>query len=145
MRNVLLPVDGSDSAVQAAQYLVDFVRQHGSVEVHVVNVQPQPMEWQTHGMEKEAINDHLAVDAHLAMKSVLHVLDEGEVPYQTHIKLGDPAETVATLAEKLGCDHIIIGTRGRGAVSGIVLGSVTRKVLHLSKVPVICIKNKTKH
>ncbi|MEW5754799.1 MAG: universal stress protein [Pseudomonadota bacterium] len=91
MRKVLLPVDGSDSAFQAALYLIDFARRHGPVEIHVVNVQPKPVEWQTHGMEKQAINDHLAFDAHLVMKAVLHVLTEGEIPYQTHVKLGDPA------------------------------------------------------
>lgn len=140
MRKVLLPVDGSDSAFQAALYLTDFVRQHGPVEVHVVNVQPKPLEWQTHGMEKEAINDHLAVDAHLALKPVLHVLNEAEIAYQTHVKLGDPAETLVALADELGCDHIVMGTRGLGAISGIVLGSVTRKVLHLANIPVLCVK-----
>jgi len=140
MRKVLLPVDGSDSAFQAALYLAEHVRQHGPVEVHVANVQPKPIEWQTHGMEKEAINNHLEVDAHLAMKAVLHVLNEEQIPHQTHVKLGDPAETLVALAEELGCDHIVMGTRGLGAVSGIVLGSVTRKVLHLANVPVLCIK-----
>lgn len=145
MRKVLLPVDGSDSAFQAALYLIEFVRQHGQVDVHVVNVQPKPVEWQTHGMEKEAINDHLAVDAHLALKPILHALDEEAIAYQTHIKLGDPAETLVALAGELDCDHIVIGTRGLGAIAGIVLGSVARKVLHLSKVPVICIKSDRLH
>lgn len=145
MRKVLLPVDGSESAFQAALYLVEFVQRYGSVEVHVVNVQPRPVEWQTHGLEKEAINEHLAVDAHLALKPVLHILDESAITYQTHIKLGDPAETTVALAEEMGCDHIVIGTRGLGAITGIVLGSVARKVLHLSKVPVICIKGERLH
>lgn len=141
MRKVLLPVDGSDSAFQAALYLIDFIQKHGPVEVHVVNVQPKPQEWQTHGMEKEAIREHLAVEAHLAMKSVLHALNEAGIASQTHVKLGDTAETLVALAEELGCDHIVMGTRGLGAISGMVLGSVTRKVLHLANVPVICIKN----
>ena len=145
MRKVLLPVDGSDSAFQAALYLVEFVRQYGSIEVHVANVQPKPVEWQTRGMEKDAINDHLAGSAHLAMKPILHVLKEEKIPYQTHVKLGDPAETLAALAEELGCDHIVIGTRGLGSISGLVLGSVTRKVLHLAKVPVLCIKGAASH
>lgn len=140
MRKVLLPVDGSDSAFHAALYLVEFARQHGPVEVHVVNVQPKPVEWQTRGMEKDAINDQLTVDAHHAMKPILHVLNEKEISCQTHVKLGDTAETLAALAKELGCDHIVMGTRGLGAISGIVLGSVTRKVLHLATVPVLCIK-----
>lgn len=145
MRKVLLPVDGSDSAFQAALYLVEFVRQHGPIEVHVVNVQPKPVEWQTRGMEKDAINDHLAVAADLTMKPILQVLKEEKIPYQTQVKLGDPAEILATLAEELGCDHIVMGTRGLGGISGIVLGSVTRKVLHVAKVPVLCIKAPSAH
>lgn len=39
MRNVLLPVDGSDSAFRAAVYLINFVKQHGPITVQVVNIQ----------------------------------------------------------------------------------------------------------
>ncbi|MDA8254306.1 MAG: universal stress protein [Betaproteobacteria bacterium] len=141
MRKVLLPVDGSDSAFQATLYVIDFVQKHGPLEVHVVNVQPKPLEWQTRGTDKEVINDHQAIEAHMVMKPILHALNEEEIAHQTHIKLGDPAEVLAALADELGCDHIVMGTRGLGAISGIVLGSVTRKLLHLTRIPVICIKH----
>jgi|APIni6443716594_1056825.scaffolds.fasta_scaffold980951_2 hypothetical protein len=101
MRKVLLPVDGSDSAVQAALYMIDFAHKHGPIEVHVVNVQPKPQEWQTHGTEQDAINAHLAVEAHTVLKPILHALDDEKIAYQTHIKLGDPAETLAALADEL--------------------------------------------
>lgn len=143
MRKVLLPVDGSDSAFQAAMYLIDFVRQHGPVEVQVVNIQPKPLQWQTHGMEQDAIDNHLAIDAHFAMKSVVHAFNEAQIAYQTHVKLGDPAETLVALANELGCDHIVMGTRGLGALSGIALGSVARKVLHLANIPVLCVKERS--
>lgn len=141
MRKVLLPVDGSDSAFQAALYLIDFVQKHGPLEIHVVNVQPRPMEWQTHGKENEEINEHQAIAAHLVLKPILHALNEEEIAYQTHIKLGVPAEILAALADKLGCDHIIMGTRGLSAISSVVLGSVTCKLLHLANVPVTCIRS----
>lgn len=35
--------------------VADFARKHGSLTVHLVNVQPKPQERQTHGMEPEAI------------------------------------------------------------------------------------------
>lgn len=141
MRKLLLPVDGSDSAFQAALYVIDFVQKHGPVEVHVVNVQPKPLEWQTHGMEKEAIGEHLEVEAHVAMKPTLHAMNEQGIAYKTHVKLGDVAETLSALADELGCDHIVMGTRGLGVISGIVLGSVTRKILHLANVPVTCVRS----
>ena len=140
MRNVLLPVDGSEHAYQAAQFMVDFIRQHGPVDVHVVNVEPKPLEWQTHGMEAQAIEAHLAARAHIAMKPVLHLFSEAGIACHHHVKRGDVAETVAALAEDLGCDTIVMGTRGLGAISGLALGSVARKVLHLTHLPVVCVK-----
>lgn len=141
MRTVLLPVDGSPHAFQAALYLIDFVKAHGPLEVHVVNIEPEPAAWQTHGMEPEAIQAHLAACAHIAMKPVVNALNEAGISHHSHIKLGNIAETIVSLVDKLGCDTIVMGTRGLGAISGLALGSVTTKVLHLATVPVICVKS----
>ena len=140
MRTVLLPVDGSQHAFAATQYLIDFSRQHGPITVHVLNVEPAPIEWQTHAMEADAIHDRLTVRAHIAMKSVLNALNEAGVAHYTHIEQGDTAEIIAAQANKLACDTIVMGTRGLGGLAALALGSVTRKVLHLATVPVICVK-----
>lgn len=129
MRNVLLPVDEFDHAFQAALYLIDLAKIHGPIQVHVVNIEPEPLAWQTRGMEPEAIQEQLTVHAHTAMSSALHVLNEAGISHLSHVRLGDTAET------------IVMGTRGLGALSGLALGSVTRKVLHLAKVPVVCVKS----
>lgn len=141
MRSVLLPVDGSRHAFAAALYLIAFARSHGTLAVHVVNVQPAPVLWQTHGMESEAIESHLAVQAHMAMNPVLNALNEAGVAHRSYVKVGDTADTIVALAEEVGCDTIVMGTRGMGGLAALALGSVTRKVLHLAKVPVVCIKD----
>lgn len=141
MRKVLLPVDGSDHAFQAALYLIDFVKAHGPLDIHVVNVEPKPLAWQTHGMEPDAIRQHLTARAHASMKPVLHAFNEAGIAHHSHSRLGDPAETIVTFADELGCDSIVMGCRGLGALSGLALGSVTRKVLHLARVPVVCVKS----
>lgn len=141
MRNVLLPVDGSNHAFQGAIYLIDFVKAYGPVEVHVANIQPEPLAWQTRGIEPDAIAEHLDAHAQLAMRSVLKALGEAGIAHHAHVRFGDTGETIVKLAEELGCDTIIMGTRGLGALSGLALGSVTRKVLHLAKMPVVCVKS----
>lgn len=140
MRNVLLPVDGSRHAFAAALYLIDFTKLHGALEVHVVNIEPAPVQWQTRGLEAESVQGQLTARAHIALSPVLNVLNEAGVAHRTHIKLGETAETIAALADELGCDTIVMGTRGLGGLAALALGSVTRKVLHLAKVPVICVK-----
>jgi len=140
MRSVLLPVDGSRHAFEAALYVIGFARTHGAPAVHVVTIEPAPAAWQTHGMESEEIQSLLSARAHSAMKSVVNALNEAGIAHRTYVKLGDPAETIAALAEELGCDTIVMGTRGIGGLAALALGSVTRKVLHLATVPVICVK-----
>lgn len=140
MRSVLLPVDGSKHAFAAALYLIEFAKLHGSLEVHVVNVEPAPVAWQTHGMEEEAIQNHLTARAHIALKPVLNVLNEAGIAHKTYVRQGDTAEIVVALADELGCDSIVMGTRGLGGLAALALGSVTRKVLHLSTKPVVCVK-----
>ena len=140
MRKVLLAVDGSEHSDQAAHYIVEFVKEHGPIDIHVANVEPEPIAWQTHGMEEKAIDAHLTARAHQSMKSAREILTAAGAPHHSHIGRGEVAQTLLTLADKLGCDAIVMGTRGLGAVSGIAMGSVTRKVLHLTRLPVVCVK-----
>lgn len=140
MRQVLIAVDGSNYSDQATRYIVNFIKDHGPVEVHLVNVEPEPITWQTHGMEEKAIEAHLNALAREKLKSARGILDERGIQYHLHIRKGDIADTVVALAEKLSCDAIVMGTRGLGKVSSIALGSVTSKVLHLTHLPVICVK-----
>lgn len=140
MRKVLLPVDGSEQSDRAVRWLADFIGERGPVEIHIANIEPEPVAWQTHGMEPEAIDAHLSAVGHHAVRSAQEILKAAGVAYHTHLARGDVAQSIVALADKLGCDTIAMGTHGLGAIAGLAMGSVTRKVLHLSRVPVVCVK-----
>ena len=140
MRSLLVAVDGSEHSNNAVRFVANFVQQHGEVEIHLANVEPKPIPWQTHGMEPEAIHAHLTSFSHQKMKSAQEILKASEVQCHIHTRIGEVADELLALADKLGCDTIVVGTRGLGAVSGIALGSVTRKILHQTHLPVICVK-----
>jgi len=63
---------------------------------------------------------------------------EAESRFESII-LGGPGRSIAELAEEVGADLIVVGTRGHSALAGVILGSVTQKLLHLAKVPVLCV------
>lgn len=140
MHNVLLPVDGSRHAFEAALYLIDFAKLHGSIDVHVVNIEPAPLRWQGQQPQSETSPDQLTARAHIALKPVLHLFHESGMPHHWHVRLGDTAETIVALAKDYHCDTIVMGARGRGDLATLGHGSVTRKVLHLATVPVVCIR-----
>jgi nucleotide-binding universal stress UspA family protein len=54
-----------------------------------------------------------------------------------HITSDYPADVILATAKKKKCDLIVMATHGRRGIEGILLGSVTRKVLAQSKVPVL--------
>jgi nucleotide-binding universal stress UspA family protein len=59
---------------------------------------------------------------------------------ETVVKRGQPARTIVATAEELGADVIVLGSRGMGDVSGLLLGSVSHKVASLAKCNVITVK-----
>ena len=65
----------------------------------------------------------------------------GDTTAKVHPELieGSEAEAILALAEKQQADLIVMGTRGFGAVKGLLVGSVSRKVIHLSTCPVMVV------
>jgi|TARA_B110000967_G_scaffold178322_1_gene193040 nucleotide-binding universal stress UspA family protein len=54
---------------------------------------------------------------------------EGAIKIQTAIGSGDPASSVVGFAKRRNIDTIVIGTRGLGKMKGLVMGSVSRKIV----------------
>jgi nucleotide-binding universal stress UspA family protein len=53
------------------------------------------------------------------------------------VRLGGPGPAIADVAEEEGADLIVVGTRGLSAIKGVMLGSVTHRLLHVAATPVL--------
>ena len=62
------------------------------------------------------------------------------VTFTSQVLVGDIPQSIVSCAETLGCDGIVMGTRGMGAIGNLVAGSVATKVIHLTKLPVTLVK-----
>ncbi len=56
------------------------------------------------------------------------------------LESGDAAAVIMAAASRLKIDHIVMGARGLGSLGGIVLGSVSQKVIHLAGCPCTIVK-----
>jgi nucleotide-binding universal stress UspA family protein len=143
MLKLLVPTDGSESSSRAVEYLIKNVGWiKDGAEIHLLNVQHQI----PYGNRVSSVigHDKLAQyhqeEGMAALKSARQKLDSAKLKYHFHIGVGNEADVICQYAKEKGCDQIFMGTRGLGAVSNLVLGSVATKVIHLSPVPVILVK-----
>lgn len=142
MNKVLVPYDGSESSVRAVQYLLDQPVPSRPAEVHLLNVQEFPPlygEFMT-SLDINQFREAQIMQGRKTLETATEKLAGAKLPFQTHVLLGNIEHVIADQAAKLGCDHIVMGTRGLGALKGAVIGSVATKVIHLAKVPVTLVK-----
>lgn len=73
------------------------------------------------------------------MDEVINLAHEAGVEFSTDIVEGPAAEAILRIAQLEGCDLIVMGSRGLGMVQGLLLGSVSYRVLHHATIPVLVV------
>ena len=74
------------------------------------------------------------------MQDAVTLCREAKIAYVARSALGVIATMIDHVAREEQVTQIIMGTRGLGTVSGLILGSVSTQVLHLADVPVTLVK-----
>ena len=135
--NILLAVDGSEYSHRAIEYAKSLTELYGANLwlVHVFSNTSDLLGYED--FEKLYAKRKSAGQAVLdSAKKVL-----GRPTFKVHEELleGSEADAILSVAEKHQADLIVMGTRGFGAVKGLLVGSVSRKVIHLSTCPVMVV------
>jgi nucleotide-binding universal stress UspA family protein len=135
--NILLAVDGSEYSHRAIEYAKSLTERYEAnlLLVHVFSHTSDLLGYQD--FEKLYAKRKSAGQAVLdSAKKIL-----GSTTFKVHEELmeGSEAEAILKVAENHQADLIIMGTRGFGAVKGMLVGSVSRKVIHLSTCPVMVV------
>lgn len=127
----LIAVDGSAHALRAVAEFIKLAEQLKSCRVHIVNVQ--------HWLSKEAAETGLMERGWPAVEAAVELVAAKGLPWQLHLTMGVPAESIVALAHQLGCSHIVVGNRGQGATESLLTGSITRKVIELAPMSVLVV------
>ena len=56
-----------------------------------------------------------------------------------NVMLGGPAHPIAEIAKDANADLIVAGTHGHTPIAGLLLGSVTQRLLHIARTPVLVV------
>ena len=139
---ILVPADGSESALRALRYALSTRELYRApIRIDLVNVQrPIASGNVRRYIPREQLEAFYQEEGEAALKTARKVLDASDVPFTVHVAVGDEPERIARYAAEHGCNLIVMGTRGMNTLASMLLGSVSARVIHLSPVPVLLVK-----
>lgn len=135
---VLLATDGSDTAAQAVKFTLTMAKNNPLMEVTIINARPSlDILEKYHPFDSQEVNDKITEASMDLLKVTRDVFESKGLGVQIDVLFGEPGQAIAEYARDKQYDMIIMGTRSPSNLSGIILGSVSHKVLRLSTVPVL--------
>ena len=142
-KKILVPVDGSVHSRKALSHAValarSFAAEIGILYVSVLS-QQVPLYDQVKGSKipPNASTDPVNFAKAILSEAIKQVPED--ILVQTHNEVGEPRIMITDFAAQNAYDVIVIGSRGLGTISGLLLGSVSTYVVHHSSCPVLIIK-----
>jgi len=140
-KHILLPTDGSAISTAIVRNCVAFAKASGAMvtglhvipEFHVLTYQTEMLE-----ATAEQYRQDSTAHAKLYLEEIEQIARELGVQFTTVLRTDNqPYEVIIEVARELGCDLICMASHGRSGIKGMLLGSVTQKVLTHSQIPVL--------
>ena len=140
-KHILIPTDGSPLAEGAALKAIGLAKALGA-KVTAVTVVPRfhLLTYDTGMLEetRDEFDRQCAAHAERNLNAVRQAAAEQGVACQVQQRQSDDIhDAILEVAREKGCDAIAMGSHGRHGIAGIVLGSVTQRVLAHASIPVV--------
>lgn len=137
---VLVPVDGSDASVTATEEAVEITGDGGVVHVFAV-IEKLPMHRRSGKAEKFEGRDESEKErrAEEATATAAEVVEAAGLECETAVTEGVPSREIATRAEAIGADAIVVGKRSARESAGDILGSTTERILKNAPTTVVAV------
>jgi nucleotide-binding universal stress UspA family protein len=139
---ILVPVDGSEPALDAVRHALRLRREGLATTFLLATVQePVYLYERVLPPDAEVLERVTGAVGDRALEAAEALFKVAGVPFEREIGSGEPAAVLVDMAERHGCDAIVLGARGLGVVRAALMGSVSTGVLHASRLPVTVVKH----
>ena len=143
---ILLATDGSPEAAKAARTAIALSRNLGS-ELHVLCVgqvssayAPAETEILDYEFWKEMREFAKGEASEKLEVEVRKIEDAGAKIEKSHVAVGRPEAEIVRLAEEIGAEMVVVGSRGLGPLRRAVLGSVSNSVVRHAHCSVLVVR-----
>ena len=140
-QRLLMAFDGSPHAQQALTEAIDLA-QTNSGTLTVISVAPAPSVWAMSGYDVPIDVDRVSKELEREYQSMLDGAVRRippDIPVTKILKQGAAGREIAGEANAGDYDLVVMGSRGRGELRSLLLGSVSHRVLQASRVPVLVV------
>jgi len=145
-KNILVPTDGSSLSRKAASLGIKLAKSVGAnVIAFFAAPPPTPIVYRNSlpvGFAQPAEHEEMIKKtAAKYLDFVERAARKAGVPIESLYETNDyPADAILAIARKKKCDVIVMATHGADGLRGVLIGSVTQKVLNQSNCPVLVVR-----
>lgn len=135
---ILYATDGSGHARKALDWVIDIARRRQARVIIVTAYDPIPRDLGTPHLEelmarRPAEGQAIAAEAAAA-------LQREQIAHEIEVLEGGAAEAILNAARTHRCQVIVMGSRGRGRLETMLLGSVSQRVVQEAPCPVLIVR-----
>jgi nucleotide-binding universal stress UspA family protein len=129
---ILLPTDGSEDSIRAAEAAADLAKKSGA-ELHVVHV------WHdVRGFAHDFVKRELRRQGQEILdEQVEKIRASGGEVTKAYLRRGRTSNEVIALCKEIDAGLLVVGSRGLGTVRRILMGSQSEEIVHHAQVPVL--------
>jgi nucleotide-binding universal stress UspA family protein len=142
MMKLLVATDGSEGGDRAIDYAAGLAKAFGG-ELLIVNVAsaiPASLfEYFTPEQDAWLRETQAAASKEILSRARERAKQKGAGTIMLESRFGDVVQSIIDVAEEQNADVVIVGKRGAGLIKGLLVGSVSQKLVSLMKRPVIVV------
>lgn len=138
---VLLPTDGSEASLAAAEHAGSLARTNGAT-VRIVSVADSRNRFESpsSGLAPEAWEQAERDRAAAAIDETVERLPD-DVPVERSVVMGIPQDEILDQIAEADADVVVMGTHSRSGIDRYLIGSVTERVMRHASVPVLTVRD----
>jgi len=140
IKKILIPTDGSEHSIHAAEYGISIAKLIGAEITVIFVVDDVVLDQLAKVTAREAAERELKEDGQGFVNYILSLANKAGVKGSSLVAEGRLFERIVQVAKESKVDLIVMGTYGRKGADRLLIGSVAERVIGYASCPVLVIK-----
>lgn len=140
MQTILVAVDGSAHAERALKFAAGLAGRLDATLLLVTVDEPGPLKGEVAAFAHAEDLSRQDIAEWILSSACSIAQDAGAGTIETDTASGEPAEAILRAAGEHKADMIVLGARGLSDLQGLIMGSVSHKVMNLTRTPCLIVR-----